>query len=281
MTRALVTGATGNVGREVTAQLVSAGAGVRAFVRNPRSARLPAGAEIAAGDLAVPETLNGALAGMDAVFLVWPFLSADGAPAVLAAIARAARRLVYLSSSRVDEDAGRQADPISQLHADMEGLIRASGLEWTILRADTIASNTLGWAGQIRRGDVVRGPGIAPAAVIDPRDVAAVVVRVLTRDGHAGTTYVLTGPQMLSRADQVAMIGAAIGRALRFEEVPAQVAREQMLADGRPPALVEALLASAGPQGRPELVTSAVEDITGTATRTLRDWAADHADDFR
>jgi uncharacterized protein YbjT (DUF2867 family) len=215
------------------------------------------------------------------VFLIWPFLSSDGVPVVLARVAPAARRLVYLLSSDVNEEAARQTDPINQLHADMERLIEAKGLEWTILRANTIASNALGWAGQIRRGDVIRGPGTAPTAVIHEGDVAAVAVRVLTGDGHAGAKHVLTGPQVLSRAEQVRTIGAAIGRPLRFEELPVQVAREQMLADGRPPALVEALLASAETRPASDLVTGTVERITGTAARTFREWATGHADDFR
>jgi uncharacterized protein YbjT (DUF2867 family) len=277
----LVTGATGNVGREVTGQLVSAGFRVRAFVRAARRGRVPEGAEVARGDLSAPETLEGALTGVEAVFLIWPFLTCDGAPAVLAAIARMVRRLVYLSSSGVNDDAGRQTDPINQLHADMESLIEASGLEWTILRANTIASNALGWAGQIRRGDVVSGPDIAPTAVIHERDVAAVAVRVLTGDGYLGAKLVLTGPQVLSRAGQVQLIGEAIGRPLRFEKVPVSVAREQMLADGRPPALVEALLASAETRPASDVITTTVEQITGTAARTFREWAADHADDFR
>lgn len=281
MTTILVTGATGNVGREVTAQLVSAGAGVRAFVRDARTSRLVPGVEVAEGDLSAPGSLDRALSGIEAVFLIWPLLSSDGAPAVVAAIARTARRLVYLSSSGVDDDAGRQTDPINQLHADMESLIEASGLEWTILRANTIASNTLGWAGQIRGGDVVRGPDIAATAVIDPRDVAAVAARVLTSDEYSGTRHVLTGPAVLSRAEQVRLIGAAIGRPVRFEKVPVPVARTQMLADGRPPALVEALLASAETRPASELVTTAVEQITGTPARTFRDWACDHADEFR
>ena len=235
MATILVTGATGNVGREVTAQLVSAGVGVRALVRDARACRFREGVEVAEGDLSVPGTLEATLSGIEAVFLVWPFLSSDGAPAVLAPIAGTARRLVYLSSSGVNDDTQRQTDPINQLHADMESLIEASGLQWTILRANTIASNTLGWAGQIRRGDVVRGPDIAPTAVIDQRDVAAVAARVLTGDGHTGMKHVLTGPQVLSRAEQVRMIGEAIGRPLRFEKIPVRVARGQMLADGRPP----------------------------------------------
>lgn len=244
-------------------------------------ARLPEGVEVAEGDLSVPETLERALTGIETVFLVWPFLTSNGASAILATIASAARHLVYLSSSGVNEDAERQTDPINQLHADMESLIEASGLEWTILRANTIASNALGWAGQIRDGGVVRGPGIAPTAVIHQRDVAAVAVRVLTSDKHASAKYVLTGPQVLSRAEQVRMIGEAIGRPLRFERVPVQVAREQMLADGRPPALVEALLASAETRPHSDLITSTVEEITGAAARTFREWTVDHADDFR
>jgi uncharacterized protein YbjT (DUF2867 family) len=281
MAKILVTGATGNVGRAVTARLVAAGADVRTFVREARVHRFPDGVEVAEGDLSAPETLDRALTGIEAVFLIWPFLTAGGAPAVVAAIARTARRLVYLSSSGVNDAAERQTDPINQLHADMESLIEASGLEWTILRANTIASNTLGWAGQIRSGNVVRGPDIASTAVIDQRDVAAVAARVLTGDGYAGTTYVLTGPQVLSRAEQVRLIGAAIGRPVRFEKVPVPIAREQMLADGRPPALVEALLASAETRPASQVVTSAVEQITGTAARTFGEWAADHADAFR
>ncbi|MBE3007754.1 NAD(P)H-binding protein [Microbispora sp. NEAU-D428] len=276
MTHILVTGATGNVGREVVTQLVSAGVPVRAFVRDALTTRMPEGVEIAAGDLSEPETLERALNGITTVFLVWPFLTSEGAPAVLATIAGSARRLVYLSSSGVE----RQTDPINRLHADMESLIEASGLEWTVLRADTIASNALGWAGQIRQDGVVRGPDIAPTAVVHQADVAAVAARVLTGHGHVGATHVLTGPQVVSRADQVRMIGEAIGRPLRFEKVPVETARERMLADGRPPALVEALLASTR-RPRSDLITSTVEEITGRPARTFREWAADHAGDFR
>lgn len=281
MADTLVTGATGNVGRAVTAQLASAGVPVRAFVRDAGAALVPEGVEVAEGDLSAPETLETALAGIQTVFLVWPLLGTDGAAAVLATIARTARRVVYLSSSGVDDGVRRQADPINQLHADMERLVETSGLEWTILRADTLASNTLGWSGQIRAGGVVRGPDIAPTAVVDQRDVAAVAVRVLSGGAHAGAKYVLTGPQALSRAEQAQLIGAAIGRAVRFDAVPVAAAREQMLADGRPPALVEALLAGAEARPGSYLVTSTVEEITGSPARTFRAWAADHAGHFR
>ncbi|MET9388588.1 NAD(P)H-binding protein [Streptomyces sp. NPDC002928] len=281
MSEILVMGATGNVGRQVVVQLLATGASVRALVRDPESARLPEGAKVIGGDLTVPDTLEEALTGSDTVFLIWPFLTAEGASAVLEAIGRHARRVVYLSSSGVNGDAERQTDPINQLHADMERLIENSGLEWTVLRSNTIASNARGWAEQIRTTHVVRGPDIAATAVIHERDVAAVAVHALTDDGHVGAIHILTGPQVLSRAEQVHSIGEAIGCRTHFEEVSVQVAREQMLADGRPAALVEALLASAETRPESTLITSTVEEITGAPACTFHSWAEEHADDFR
>ncbi|MFI9809116.1 hypothetical protein ACIHEJ_33010 [Streptomyces sp. NPDC052301] len=67
---------------------------------------------------------------------------------MLEAIAHHGRRIVYLSSSGVHESTERQTDPVNRLHADMERLIEGSGVEWTFLRSNTIASNAR--AGPIR-----------------------------------------------------------------------------------------------------------------------------------
>jgi uncharacterized protein YbjT (DUF2867 family) len=280
----LVIGATGNVGRHVLSLLHAMGtADVRALVR-PRSAasaRVPDGISVAAGSLDTPDGLAEALTDIKTVFLVWPFLSTQGAPAVLEAIARHAQRLVYLSSIGVDGRPEEGDDPIFALHAGMECLIEEFGLPRTVLRADTIASNTLSWAEQIRTTGVVRGPLTAPTAVIDPRDIAAVAVRTLTDDTHQGATYRLTGPQTISRPKQVLAIGAAIGRELRFEEVPVQDARTQMLADGRPPGLVDALLSAAENRSASSLVTSTVADLTGKPPHSFQQWARDHRESFR
>ena len=282
--RILVTGATGNVGGQVVSQLAETGAAVRAFVRDPDSAARPAGVEAVKGNLTEPETLEAALEGVDSVFLVWPFFAGEGNPSLaIDAIAGRAKRVVYLSSQGVGDDAKEPADPINALHAEVEGLIERSGLEWTFLRAAGLAANALGWAEEIRTSGVVREPhGTAARSPVHERDIAAVAVRALTEDGHGGRKYVLTGPEVLTKAEQVRVIGGAVGRPLRFEEVPAEEAREEWIAAGLPPAVADGIFAAhARFVEEPEPVTATVEDVIGAPARNFREWASDHAGDFQ
>jgi uncharacterized protein YbjT (DUF2867 family) len=267
--RILVTGATGRVGRQVTSQLVEVGAEVRALTRGP--ADLPAAVESVRGDLSAPGSLRAAVEGVEAVFLVWPFASAEGLEPVLAVAAEHAHRVVYLSSAVV-RDHERQA----------EQLIARSGLEWTVLRPHAFAVNTLRWAEQIRAGRVVREPyGQAAMSLVHERDIAAVAVRALTQDGHAGAVYELTGPQSLTQEEQARIIGEAIGQPVRWEEISPQNARRQMLARGWPPEVVDDILrAQAEMTTGPAPVTAIVEEVTGNAARTFRSWADEHAHAF-
>jgi uncharacterized protein YbjT (DUF2867 family) len=279
----LVTGATGNVCRQVVSQLMGTGARVRALTRNPSSAALPAEVDVVGGDLIAPDTLDGHLEGVDAVFLVWRSLGADAAP-FLNAVAKRARRIVFLSSAAVRDDMEEQANPIGKAHADIERSIERSGLEWAFLRPGGFATNARWWWGpQIRVGDVVRWPyGAAAWAPIDERDIAAVAARALTEKGqrHAGAKYYLTGVRSLTQAEQVQTIGEAIGRALRFEEISPEAAREQLL-DLLSATAVDMMLTSwARMTTDPALITDTVAEITGAPARTFRQWAIDHAGEF-
>jgi uncharacterized protein YbjT (DUF2867 family) len=284
MNRILVIGATGNVGRQVLSQLPAAGAQVRALTRNPYATRLPPQVEVMRGDLTLPESLDGCLDGIDAVFLVWTASPAAVAPA-LERIAKHARRIVFLSSPlKTAHPFFQQPNPIRGLHTEIERLIESSGRQWTFLRPGMFAANALSWwAPQIRAGgDVVRWPHVAaPTAPIHERDIAAVAVRALCEDGHAGAEYVLTGPQSLNQSEQISTIGGVIGRSLRLEEISPEEARRELLAI-MPAFVVNMLLdAWAAAIGQPALMTSTVAEITGAPARTFRDWATDHAAEFR
>jgi len=279
----LVTGATGRVGRGVVDRLVDAGVPVRALTHRPEAAAtLPADVEVVTGDLTVPESLDAALRGVGAVFLVWVVPPAT-APAVVDRLATHARRVVFLSSPhRTAHPFFQQPNPMAVLHADIERLIAAAGLESTIIRPGMFASNVLfWWADAIRADGVVRWPyGAAETAPVDDRDVAAVSARTLYEDGHAGGDYVLTGPESLSQADQVGIIGDVLGRRVKFEELsPDEFRRET---DGSwPRPVVDMLLAAWGATiGRPAFVTSTVSDVLGSPARSFRQWVADHRGAF-
>jgi uncharacterized protein YbjT (DUF2867 family) len=281
--RLLITGSTGTIGSQVVSQLLAAGLPVRALVRNPATANLPPQVEIMAGNLTAPETLDQCLDGIDTVFLVWVAPAEAAAPA-LERIARNARRIVLLSAPlKTAHPLFQQPNPSRTRAELLERLIQTSGLQWTFLRPGMFAANALGWwAPQLRAGDVVRWPYLqVPTAPIDERDVAAVAVRALCEDGHAGAEYVLTGPQSLSQFEQIATIGSALGRSLRIEEIsPGEWLSEL-------PAFIPAVAAKylldawAAAAGQPAFVTSTIAELTGVPARTFSEWASRHAAQFQ
>jgi len=277
----LVTGATGNVGGRVAARLLDLEMPVRALTRDPARARLP-GAEVVGGNLADADSLEPALAGVDTVFLVWPQASADHPGAAIEAIARRARRLVYLSSLTVRDDLDVQTHPMTMIHARIEDQIRRSGLGWTFLRAGTFATNALGWADEIRETGAVRLPyPRAGRSPIVADDIAAVAARVLIRDVLDGVTHILTGPEQLTLAEMVATVGEAVGRPVGAIPIPPEVARAELIADGASEELADAALAYwARLVAEPEPVTDTVERIAGAPACTFASWTRAHATAF-
>ncbi|AUX38772.1 hypothetical protein SOCE26_001500 [Sorangium cellulosum] len=232
--------------------------------------------EVVKGDLAKPETLDAAFAGVDRAFVV----CASGDLSELAGnAAGAAKRAdvghIVLLSSATASDTRDYA--IARWHRAAEAEIKASGLAWTMLRPGAFASNSLQWVGSIKaQGAVYQPTGDGKRAPIDQRDIAAVAVKALTSPGHEGKSYVLTGPEALSAAEQVAKISAAIGRPLRFVDVPESAAREGMEKAGLPEVFIQAVLEihALVKAGQDELITSTVEQLLGRKARTYDEWLA-------
>jgi uncharacterized protein YbjT (DUF2867 family) len=276
----LVIGATAHFGRQAVEELVAAEVPVRALTRAPEKAGLPEGVEVVWGDLSKPETLPAVVHGVEAAFLVLQY-GIDVTAMLQAAREAGVRRVVFLSSGAVDAEAERQPDVIAQYHRDVERAIEASGIEWTFLRLLFPAINSLTFAMQLQNGEVVRAPYTEAAfSAVHERDVAEVAVRVLTGGGHAGRSYDLTGPESLTQAQQIRILGETLGRALTVEELDPEPVRTQM-SQFMDPGFVAALFAlMAAAVGKPAPVNNLIEQITGHPARTYAQWTADHRVEF-
>ncbi|WP_314246683.1 NAD(P)H-binding protein [Streptomyces kutzneri] len=268
----LVTGATGTLGRHIVQRLLRTGRTVRALTRNAGAARLPTGVEVVEGDLTQPASLAAALDGVGAMHLLGA-TGADHAPLrtggeILTLAAEAGvRRITVLSPG-----SGQ----------DLDRVVRRSGLEWTFVWPVDLMANTLGWADTIRAEGRVREPyGDRRTASVHEADVADVVSAILTGGGHAGRSYVLTGPQALGPAEKAAALAAATGRDIRFTHLTDSQARELWRAQGWPEEGIDFMLHMwATVPATVADVTSSVERVTGRPPRSFAQWATAHAETF-
>lgn len=271
----LVTGATGSVGREVVRLLHKDGLKVRALVRNLEKANLPAGVERVAGDLLKSETFLAALEGVEKVFWMLPLAADFDFPRI--ARLSGVRHIVLLSAATVEIGAG---NAIARLHLKAEQAVRESGVSWTFLRPSGFMTDAFRWKDSIRSEGVVRVPfGDLSIPIIDSRDTAAVAAKALSSDGHEGKIYTLTGPERLTRREQVRILGEVLGRDIGFETIPDDIAYEQLLRY-MPGEMVDALFELSKQGQRFSTVLPTVIEVTGRAPRTFKQWAIDHAEEF-
>jgi uncharacterized protein YbjT (DUF2867 family) len=279
--RYLLTGATGNVGRRVWAQLRARGIEPRVLARDPQ--RMCEGADVVPGDLIDERSLRAACSGIDVLFLLnsGPDLAARDALAARVAREQGVRRIVKLSA--LGARASGCATAVARWHAEGEQAIGDSGLEATFVQPVGFMTNVLAWAPSIRRAGVVRAStGDGRIAMIHPDDIARVVVEALLDERGLGALRI-TGPAALSYAEMTEQLGAAVGRRLRFESISDREAGEELSRQGLPPALVTALIElwSEVREGLVSLVTEDVQRVTGRSPIPFAAFAASAADAFR
>lgn len=277
-----VLGATGKTGQPLVEALAARGVRVRAAVRHPQDVPAAAGVEPVRFDWSDRATWPAALADTDALYVVGPYAHPDPAAvfAEFLAAAPAVRRVVLLTLI------GAELLPAGVPLAPWEQTVRESGKEWTVLRPNWFQQNFGHGAFTAPLRD--RGTLTFPAAdvalsFVDTRDVAEVAAAALTEDGHHGRTYVLTGPEALTHAQAVAILGAAAGREFAYEAPSPQDFADGMRARGVPePAVVWQLglyeLIRAGANTPP---TDTVRRVTGHEPRSLSAYAAEYADRWR
>ncbi|MCF2530390.1 NmrA family NAD(P)-binding protein [Yinghuangia soli] len=266
----LVTGATGNTGKHVVAELVRRGEHVRALTRDPGAAAglFPDGVEPVAGTHAEPGALGDALAGVDRLHItVTSGLAEVGPELVQRAVDAGVRRITVLY--------GGYVGPVEQAVAE-------SGVEWTRLEPQEFMSNTLTWAESIRSDGAVREPYDFPSALVHEGDIGAVAALALLEDGHNGQVYNLTGPELLTSSERLAMLGKAIGRGIGFVRITHEQAVERLMANGVSHADADYVVGwYANPPAEAATVDPTVEKLLGRPARTFAQWLEQHADRFR
>ena len=284
MGKILVAAAAGKVGLRVAQRLAAQHSPLRLLVRHAPQAPTLAGAtaEVVAGDFDAPGQMAQAFRGIDAAFMYAPQAAASQ-EVFRAARAAGVRRIVLLSSASVTK-APPGANPIAERHRAAERAVQAAGLEWAFIRPDTMASNCLQWAADIReQGCIYTAHPDSLRNPVHEDDLALLAERALLSGELAGEAFYATGPEVLSIRDQVQTIATLSGREVRCVELTEAQALARMLAanPSMEPAAAQRLLdyLRKSLTVRPP-VSADLRSATNVMPRSFADWVHDNLEAF-
>lgn len=265
----LITGATGTIGSHLTRILTERDTAFRTMTRRPEA--VP-GAVF--GDFDNPASLRAAADGVTSLFLLTSG-GPDTARHDLAMIAAARQAGVGKVVKLSVIDVGPAAD----WHRPGEKALHEADLAWTVLRPTTFASNTLYWAENIRTGQPIPNPtGDGRQGIVDPRDVAQAAAEALLSERHDGQTSTLTGPELLSAADQAAVLSQVLGRSVSMMDVAIADLRANLIASGATPEYADGV-ATGSELVRANgnaILTPDLEKVLGRPPRSFATWVRDH-----
>jgi uncharacterized protein YbjT (DUF2867 family) len=274
----------GKVGAETARLLREQDLPVRVLVRDPAKAAAKAlaaaGAEIARGDLEIPASIDEAMAGVAAVVLVSPAVPGQELN-VVASAARAGAGHVVKATSKAAADS-----PIARRRwqTQIEDGLAASGIPHTLLRSNAYMQNVLALAPAIAAtSGFGSAAGKGRAGMVDARDVAAVAGLIAASpDGHAGKTYWLTGPGLVSNYDVATVLSKLLGRTISYRELTFEENKDAMTRAGVPAPIAEmnAQAFSLTADGDAAWITDDVPSLLGRPARSFEQFAADHAAAF-
>lgn len=272
----------GKVGSETVRLLRQRDVPVRVLMRDPVKAKVlaEAGAEIAFGDLGVPASIDEAMAGVTAVVLVSPAVPSQELQ-VVAGAGRAGVGHIVKATSKASADS-----PIARRRwqAEIEAGLAASGLAHTLLRSNAYMQNVLALAPAIAKSSSFgSSAGTGRIGMVDARDVAAVAAGIAASPApHAGKTYWLTGPELISNYDVAAVLSKLLGRAITYRELSFEEDRATMIQAGVPGQVAEmnaqAFSLIAG--GDAEWLSEDVTSLLGCSGRSFGQFAIDYASAF-
>ncbi len=239
----LITGATGHIGKEIVEELIRRKIPVKVMVRslqkNPYWEK--GKVEQVIGDFGDIESLEKAFSGIDTLFSLTPFVEnlVELGKNVVQAAQKARVRYIVRSSALT---AGENATTIPRWHWQVEKFLEESGILYTIIRPTIFMQNYLRHSSYIKDKGAFYAPlGDGKVSYVDVRDIAAVAVAVLTEEGHAGKIYPVTGGEALSNYDIAGLFSKALGRTIKYVDIPESEAVYTMSKTGMPGSLVVGL----------------------------------------
>ncbi|PDT08984.1 SDR family oxidoreductase [Rhizobium sp. M1] len=281
--RILVTGGTGTVGRELVQALTHFK--LDFSVMSSTAVQSANGVSYVQGDFADIESLKQVFQGYDRLFLLLPVAPQQelfATNAIEAARAAGIGHIVRSSSWRADPSSDVS---MARMQGQTNALLSESGITWTVLRPNMFMQNLVNFhAGEIRAGAVHAPHGNGAMGLIDVRDIAGAAAAILAApEPHAGKTYDLTGPEALTDAQQLEIVSRALGREVRYVDIPEATAEDAMRGMGLPAIVIDWLMGlnRAAKQGFFSDVTGDVLQLTGHPPRHFVDFVNDHIATWR
>jgi uncharacterized protein YbjT (DUF2867 family) len=278
----LITGATGNIGKELTKYLSEKGVPFRAMVRSldkvPAESKLHG--EYVAGDFNDISSLEKSFAGIENAFLLTN--SSELAEEQQIRFVEVAARAGVKHIVKLSQWAAALDSPVRFLryHAAVEQAIIESGLKYTFLRPNLFMQGLLEFRDTIRFQDQFFGAiGDAKVSIVDIRDIAAAAGEALTNPLHENKIYNLTGPEALTHYQMAAQLSIAAGRNIRFVDIPSEALRDMLRQVGFPDWQAEGLIEDYAhyKRGEADTVEPGVVEATGREPRSFNAFAADYA----
>ena len=278
MSKILVTGATGTIGKEVVRALRAKNLEVRAAARTPEKleALKKLGAEVVGLDFTQPASVTAAFQGVDRVFLLTPFVEdpTDLVKGAIAAAKKAGVRFI-LRMSAAGADANAPA-ALPREHGIGENLVKDSGIPWAIIQPNFFMDNFINYSADSIKGQsaVYGASGTGKVAYVSSADVGAVAAEILASpDKHTSKTYVITGGEAVTDEDAVRTLSGVLGRELKFVNMPAKDYEGALRSFQLPGWQVDGLLfleSMVKANGWAEATVTTVKDLTGREPERLR-----------
>ncbi len=279
----LVTGATGSIGQYLVRHLTTAGAPFKALVRDETKGHA-LGCDYVVGDFDQPATLRAALTGVDRLFLnspANPAMVRQQQAAIDAAVAASVAHIVRVSAPEASPHATLS---MGRWHGEIDAHLTASGVGWSLLQPSYFMQNFLNNAATITSDGKIFGAfKDGRVAFIDCDDIAACGATLLMGSDPRQAAFMLTGPEALTFAEVAQTFSTRLGKTVTYVDLPVAQVVASMAARGMPAPLADdlgtimaAMAASTGTK-----TTTAVEDLTGRAPRTLDAFVAANVGAFR